>query len=507
LIDMERGLAQTRLPQVAKGLVRDQRLIVIVLFLLGLGPRLWDIGRRSFWLDELNSLAVAAQSFDGVRLALSDDANMTLYFWALFVWLAVVGVAADEGTIRLLSALLGAAAVPLIYLLGRRLHSTAAGLSAAALLTVNAYHLLMSQEARSYGAFGSFTVLSYLALDRSIELGRRRDWVLHGVVTALAFYLHFYTVFVIFAQALFVLTRRSRAAMVGFAWSGLTFVLLTVQLAPYIIGESRARLTHVQQPGLSDVGRFFRDYSGGSDATLAVYVALTALGLALAGKNARDATYRNSLLLTWFVVPVGLAIGLSLARPMFKDRYLLATLPALTLLAGVGIAQLPRLAAGLVLCTVPVLSIMILRDGFEVHRHEQWRQAVSYALSQAEPGDGWIFISKFGQHGFEYYGRWGWGRNPSAPYHDVFEPFDYRTALAVPNYFGVVSMQELEPYSRAHPRIWLVLSHETESIGGANLAAPVRNWLARHGYSVVQQRQYQRVRLLLYHAGSRTETL
>ena len=74
---------------------------------------------------------------------------MTLYYWFLFGWLRLVGLDASEALIRLPSAMLGATAVLLVYLLGRRLHSPTAGLGAAALLSLNGYHILMSQEART----------------------------------------------------------------------------------------------------------------------------------------------------------------------------------------------------------------------------------------------------------------------------------------------------------------------------------------------------------------------
>src|SRR5206468_9537685 len=95
------------------------------------------------------------------------------------------------------------------------LHSAGAGLAAAALLAVNGYHVLLSQEARAYAALSALTILSHILLDRAIERGRVRDWALHGLVTALAFYCHFYTAFVVLAQGIFVFSRRARAAVIG----------------------------------------------------------------------------------------------------------------------------------------------------------------------------------------------------------------------------------------------------------------------------------------------------
>ena len=135
----------------------------------------------------------------------------------------------------------------------------------------------------------------------------------------------------------------------------------------------------------------------------------------------------------------------------------------------------------------------------EVRRVEQWREAVAYTTANARPGDGWIFISKWGQNGFEHYAGWSWGRNPSAPYlhGQVLEPFDWQQAFAVPKYRGLVAPRSLEPFAERHRRIWLVLSHEFDATIGGDTAEPVRDWLTRHGYAA-SQRQYRSVRVLLY---------
>src|SRR5215210_4135649 len=72
----------------------NERLTLVALFLLGLAPRLWESGERSFWLDELGALGIAARDFNGVRQALTAEANMTLYYWALHFWLRLVGFGA-----------------------------------------------------------------------------------------------------------------------------------------------------------------------------------------------------------------------------------------------------------------------------------------------------------------------------------------------------------------------------------------------------------------------------
>jgi mannosyltransferase len=479
-------------------LILDNHLVVlVVLAVFALELRLWDIGRRSLWLDELTSVAIGALELSDFLVGLSVYANMALYYGTLLVWLRLPGLGHDDGSIRLLSALFGAAAVLLTYALGRRLHSPGVGLASAALLAVNGFHVLMSQEARSYSLLSSLTAISYLTLDRALERKRARDWALYGLATALAFYSHFYTTFIVVAQGILVLSRRSRPALVGLLGSGLLMAVLVMPLAPYFVQQSHGRqLSHLTALTGQQFESFLVDFSGGSHATLALYLLLAVFGIGLKG-GARTPSYRCWLLLSWLLVPIVLVVGISFVRPIFKDRYLFAILPALALIAGLGIARLPRFMGVATFGVVGLLSITAMRGDLEVRRDEHWRQAVAYATAQAEPGDGWIFISKWGQNAFEYYGGWRWGRNPDAPYADVLEPLDWREAARTPKYRGLLSMDGLERFAAGHPRIWLVLSHEFDAVEGGDTSAPVREWLTRHGYGATP-RQLSSVRVLLY---------
>lgn len=500
----ERALAESRQarPPLLQRVLGHPWLILVALGLFGLGVRLWNLERASLVMDEFGSLRYATSSFEDTRLALAtNDPNMSLYFWALWGWMRLVGFGAGDAAVRLLSVLAGAAAVPLTYLVGRRLHSPAAGLGAAGLLALNPFHVLPSQEVRSYSTFGSLALVSYLLLDRALRRGRWWDWTLHGLVTTLAFYSHFYTAFTVLAQGLYVLSRRSRAALIGLIGSGLLLAALLSPLVPYFARPAAGeRLVHLGRPDAGDLVGFFIAAGGGSRASLALYAGLALVGLVLARGGARPPGARAWLLGSWLIVPLGLAFGLSQLSPIFHERYLIATLPVLPLLAGLGLARLPRALAVLAFGAAAALSLGTLREGeFEVRRGEEWRRAAAYTLADARPGDGYIFISKWGQNAFEHYAGWGWGQAPAAPYADILEPFDLRQVREVPKwqYRGLLAPDGLEPFAASHPRIWLVLSHEYDSVVGGDVAEPVRDWLTRHGYAA-RQRQFRSVRVLLY---------
>ena len=92
--------------------------------------------------------------------------------------------------LRLPSALLGTACVPLLYLLGRRLGGRRTGLIAAALLSVSMLHIEWSRRIDFYSALVFWTLMSLLALLRAVERRRSRAFVPYLLVHAVFQYTH-----------------------------------------------------------------------------------------------------------------------------------------------------------------------------------------------------------------------------------------------------------------------------------------------------------------------------
>ena len=85
--------------------------------------------------------------FNFLRILWRREMNMVLYYLLLRGWLHLGDSVAF---IRGLSVIFAVAAIPAIFLLGRKLLGTRFGLVSALLLSVNAFQVRYAQEARSY---------------------------------------------------------------------------------------------------------------------------------------------------------------------------------------------------------------------------------------------------------------------------------------------------------------------------------------------------------------------
>lgn len=246
---LRRSAFSTYLEALGTALRARSRTFWTVLGLIGAGAalRFATLGLQSYHHDEIVTASrVLGGSFWHVMDAVGfSESAPPLYYALAWLWTQLTGT--GEFGLRSFSALAGVATIPVAYLLGLELRGRRTGIAAAALVAVNPMLLWYSQEARAYSLFALLTALSLLYFLRALPedvpplRGHRRylsggtskDVVLWGVFSGLALASHYFAVFPVAAEALWLLWRRRRAS-----WPGLAIVAGTgLLLAPLAIHQ------------------------------------------------------------------------------------------------------------------------------------------------------------------------------------------------------------------------------------------------------------------------------
>jgi len=172
---------------------------------LGVAMRFASLGVQSYHHDEvITALRVLPGSFGEMLHAVKvSESNPPLYYVLGWGWAKEFGTA--EVGLRSLSALFGAATVPVGYLIGSRLAGRRAGLVLAALIAVNPMLIWYSQEARSYALLVFFGALALFFFVRALETGRGRDLAYWALASALALCSHYFAVFAVALEGLWLL--------------------------------------------------------------------------------------------------------------------------------------------------------------------------------------------------------------------------------------------------------------------------------------------------------------
>src|SRR5512137_1136481 len=123
--------------------------LVIVITLVAGGLRMLLLGTKGMWLDEAFSVWMASHSVgDMLQWMVRIDQHPPLYYLLLHYWIALNGDTPYYA--RLLSVLFGAATIPVIYLIGKRLSGAVVGLVAAVFLALSPFNIYFAQETRMY---------------------------------------------------------------------------------------------------------------------------------------------------------------------------------------------------------------------------------------------------------------------------------------------------------------------------------------------------------------------
>jgi mannosyltransferase len=313
--------------------------------------RLFRIGASSLWFDEAFSWLAAQQPAWAALVPQIVPIMPPLYHFLFHFWAAL---GEDEATLRAFSALWGLLTVPVIYALGRRLFSPAAGLAAALLTAVLPFHVYFSQEARPYALVIFLSALVLWAFVRAWGGAGYREWLAFGVLAALHFYAHYFVAFTLVVLHSFVLLARpfNRRGLRGILLADFVALLLVGPHLPQALARTRQVVTdfwlsspsllqpfktldyllfsHTMPFSLNPVALFF---------TLAIFT-LVAWGAIRTREKPRRLLI---LLIALVLTPLLLALLLSwVVGSVYLDRAFSLVTPAYVLLLGWGLAHPPK---------------------------------------------------------------------------------------------------------------------------------------------------------------------
>jgi len=332
---------------------------------IGIAVRFASLGVQSYHHDEVITVArVIPGSFtEMLGQVKASESNPPLYYVLAWVWAKLFG--SGEVGLRSLTALFGAATVPVAFLIGRELASNRAGLVAAALVAVSPMLIWYSQEARSYALLVFFGALSLLFLARALRSGSGRDLGLWALASALALCSHYFAVFAVTIEALWLLVAlRSRwrlvlPALLAVGAVGLALLpLILAQINPTHIGwiDHSPLSTRLFETGgsflMGETGHVIAQPPRERYALIpALLIGIALLLVALRGSSRERGAAVLGLTLGVGVVLLASAAAL-VGRDYIVERNLLPALIPLLLAAAAGFAASGARRFGIALATV-----------------------------------------------------------------------------------------------------------------------------------------------------------
>lgn len=457
-------------------------LYAVVAF--GAALRLVGLGAESYWLDEIASLQyVGSRSLVEVVVELPFvDRHPPLYYALLDGWIGLVGT--GEAPVRLLSALFGVAALPVMYGLGKRLYDEQVGVMAAGLLAVSGLHLQQSQNARMYSLLVLATLASMYWLVRLRADADRRAVAGYLLSTVVLAYTHVFGLFVVAAQNGSLLTGRLLDDDGSWPipirrWLGLQ-VGVGVAVLPYLVVLSRQVLAFgdgggvalgwIPDPTVSRLVFAIGRYLHPRNPLLGLAAIALVVVFAVVGTSRAPLHRDNTVLLSWWLlVPLLVPFVLSyLVAPLFVARYTIAALPALLLLLAAEIRRLGSVEFRYIgIALLLGAAVAGLPGYYGQPQNGEWQAATGFVEGNVSEGDLIVVSDRAANDTFAFY---------------------YDGAGTVRGVQEDANASTINETVRGYDTVWLVSSrmdstHESE----------FTRVLSRHGYEGRTTREYNAV--------------
>ncbi len=415
-------------------MVRTLAVALLALaLLLGAGLRFYRLGTADLSADEAASWAGAA--VPDLRTVVDrqrslDPGKLALYDLVLHGW---IGLGGDSvGSLRALSAVLGTFAIVLVFAATRELALGLGGaaeirraeLGAALAALIAAVNLTLVGQARTVRMYPLTLVLELLQVicflravsDRAQGPGRFASLAGIAVFSALAIASNFTAALLIAAEAVWLawaaFSRRggtgasavSELHLPGPALALCAGAALLGPMAP-MAGHTSLAVVHAGVLNWSHLRppwwplEMLRDVSGKEPFLLLLPLA------AYGGWQMRGGGAALGFLVWWMLAPVALVMAVSYAFTPFEEmRYVISSVAAFFILAGIGLAAIDdaRWRLGLLVLVV-ALSLDHVRRDFIKPQYVQWREAAALALAADPPGGAIAVVPGYAVNVVRYY--------------------------------------------------------------------------------------------------------
>lgn len=387
-------------------------VFLTIVLALGALLRFYKNTAIALWHDEAFSALYLRYPWGEMMHRIGLDVHPPLYYLILRVWTYFTGTSLFS--LRLLSVLFGVLTIWAGYMFARALwKDKRTALLAALLIALNPFQIQYALEARMY-TLGTFLVLwsSYFlvkALDENANY--KKYWLAYALTAAAGLYTHYYLIFSVTAQALYVLLyvlkSRNLKTLISSLGAYILAGILYLPWLPTFLTQIRRVQAVYWIPPLdrwSIPGTIWKMIFGGPGARhliLLITVSVAALLVIYFLKKVRG--FGKWLIILSVAVPFAGAIILSSKTNLYLDRYFVFASLFFTVLAASVLHKRPVLIFLLVAATI--FAFFKNWTNLNTNGKPGMAAAATFINQNARPQDQVYVGSSFIFFTFQYYNQ------------------------------------------------------------------------------------------------------
>lgn len=354
-------------------------LVTIILAAVGAMAISLIIGlQQSVWFDEAYSITLAKQPVVNLIHLTAMDTHPPFYYLLLKAWAGVFGW--SELALRSLSVLAFGGSIVIGALLVRRLFGVRAALVSVPVVALSPFLLRYGFEIRMYALASLIGIAATYVLVAAREVrAKQQKWrlyVLYALLVAIGVYTLYYTVLLWLAHFVWqvMVAYKEKKPIMKTPWFAAYAgaVLLFVPWLPVLVSQvGNGALAAISQPmTLDNLGgivsfAFLYQPAWQLDGYTTIIIVFVMLLIGMLTRRAFKAASKKErsylwLLVCYFLVPVVLIALLSLAKPLYVERYISHVLIGGLLFVGIIIAQSTRQSSPRTIFAIGVFFVILL---------------------------------------------------------------------------------------------------------------------------------------------------
>jgi 4-amino-4-deoxy-L-arabinose transferase-like glycosyltransferase len=385
--------------------------LLLALTLIGAFLRFYNLGFNSLWLDEASTYTLSVGSIPQIwEATAAGEFNPPLFYWVEHMMLVFGN---NEVILRFIPALLGVLTIPLVYLAGKEFIDRNVGIIAAAAFAFSPFLIFYSQEARAYSMMLFFITFAMVFYFKALKTNDVKNWALFSVLSALAFWSHFYAMVVIAALVLYALGMQIQKiredirnlkpmalAIAAFTIICLPLIIVTIQL--FAKRSASAPTFGIQ--GFGIIIETFKQISGFSEIAMYVLVMLFIIGIVQAFLMDKN----KGIFLVWVTVLTFVISYLLSYRIPMVPRYLLF----INIVFFIGIAISYKMFYSLInnraivygfMAFLLILNASFLMNYYSGYSKDDWKGFSGIMQKTTNPGDFVVLVPGYISQPFNYY--------------------------------------------------------------------------------------------------------
>ncbi|MBS1505294.1 MAG: glycosyltransferase family 39 protein [Bacteroidetes bacterium] len=410
--------------------------ILLVILIIGTLIRINSLEATGLWMDEIHStVGTDPDKTIGEVIEYCKTDQPPVFFVLLHSWFKIFPYNDFYG--RLFALITGVLGIASMFFLGREVKNNATGLLAAFLTMINYFHVDFSRQVRFYPLLFFFSSLSYLFFIRVLKRKRLVDFIAYTLFSAALLNTHYYGMVVMMSQLiLFVFiifwkkikdVKFIAACILSGVVAGLSFV----HWLPVIFADVKISQFHIQPVPWYFLAQYywiyFRDVVTCIISGLLILMAIRSMTSRLIEKKTE---IDDVVLIGWIVLSFLIPLVYSWIKiPMLETRYTFIALPAILLLAALGLEGVKeKLTPAMIILFLSFMAnVLFVKPLYYVqYPPQQWKE-VAREITKTDK-DTQLVFSQYAWY-YRYYFKLYKSVNP--PLEPEFAAFDKQLVNAL----------------------------------------------------------------------------